>query len=389
MNQASVFTRKLLIVSLAAGLLTTAVLTSHAQTGAEFNPHSSDPIDLAIVGPMVGTSFSVGMQFSAGTKAAIATLPEGMLMGRPIRITEYDDNCVKLIAEKLSLDLAQTPPDVVIGHSCSATTLVSAPIYARHGILQITPASTAPQVTEIGISSIFRMIGRDDLQGRMAAEWLATHHRDDKIGIFGFENSYSAGLTGIAIDELAKRGMELTLLEQGSASATSYLSEIMSFVAAEVDVVYVVGGALDSGVFVRQANLVAAPFRIIGTDTMVSSIFRETAGEAADGIPFTFPADAIAFIDEPQTRAAMDAIKQQGMAPEGYTLLAYAATQVWVEGVRRAESLESDAVAAAIRQAPLQTVLGTVSFDAKGDIQTTYAPFSWFMWQDGQRVPLQ
>tara|TARA_R100000306_G_C4382573_1_gene146917 strand:- start:23750 stop:24859 length:1110 start_codon:yes stop_codon:yes gene_type:complete len=349
------------------------------------NPQA-ETIELAIVGPMVGTSFSIGMQFRAGVHAALETLDGGTLLGRPVRVSEHDDSCIRIIAERVAQSLVQNPPHVVIGHSCSATTVVSAPIYARHGVLQITPSSTAPLVTEMGINSVFRMIGRDDLQGEMAAEKLARDYGDRRIGILRYQSDYSMGLTQSAIEGLVSRGVRPAFVLQSSASATSYLDEIMELIDNQVDVVYLVGGALDSGVFVRQARQMAAPFDIVSSDTLVSPIYTETAGPAGDGVAFTFPSEAARQIDNDLSRAANAAIRAQGMEPDGYTLLAYAATEIWFEGVRRAGSVETAAVAAAIRSAPLDTVLGRISFDDKGDIQTEYSPFSWYVWQDGQRV---
>ncbi len=348
---------------------------------------NNDSIHLAVVGPMVGTSFAIGMQFRAGVHAAINTLTDSTLLGRPIRISVHDDQCIRSIAESLSQDLVQNPPDVIIGHSCSATTKAAAPRYAEHQILQITPSSTATGITEMGISTLFRMIGRDNVQGQMAADWLARHHGDQRIGVFRFPGEYSMELTRSAINALAEAGIEPAIIVQSSASAISYLDEIVQFMEADVDVVYLVGGALDSGVFVRQSHQVAAPYDIVSSDTLVAAIFMETAGAAADGVPFTFPADVAAIVDKDLTRDAVAAIRAQGMTPEGYTLLAYAAAQVWVEGVHRAQSLQAADIAAAIRSAPLETVLGPITFDDKGDIRTEYAPFSWFVWQAGQRVP--
>lgn len=173
-------------------------LFSSAQTSD--SPDHQNPVDIAIVGPMAGTSFSVGMQFKAGVHAAINNLVEGSLLGRQIHITEYDDRCAEAVAESLSRSLVQSPPDIIIGHSCSATTLVSAPVYASHNVLQISPASTGSGITEMGISTIFRMIGRDDEQGRMAADWLMSHYPGQRIGIFRFPGRYSMELTQTAID---------------------------------------------------------------------------------------------------------------------------------------------------------------------------------------------
>ncbi len=342
-------------------------------------------IDLAVVGPMVGTSFSVGVQLKTGVSVAIDTLTDGRLLGRPVRVSILDDGCTKAIAEKVALDLVQSPPAVVIGHSCSAATISAAPVYAGHKVLQISPASTSPLVTEMGIHTIFRMIGRDDVQGDMAAERIARLHQDQKIGVLHFPSDYSIGLTEMAISGLRSRGIEPAKVILSSTSATSYLAEIQELMTAGIEVLYIVGGGLDTGVFMRQTRLLNAPFKVISGDTLVSSIFYEAAGVAAEDIPFTFPTEAS------QLSSAQDAIsslKAAGHEPNGYILLSYAATQVWIEGVTRAQSLEADLVADAIRSAPINTIIGAVSFDAKGDIQTSYPPFSWYVWRSGERVPI-
>ncbi len=374
------FTRLLAITTAAALMLPSA--------SAQQPDPAADIIELAIVGPMVGTSFSIGMQFKAGVHAALTSLDEGLLLGRPVRVSEHNDSCTRIIAERVAQDLMQNPPHVVIGHSCSATTVVAAPVYARHGVLQITPSSTAPLVTEMGIDSIFRMIGRDDLQGEMAAEKIAAQYAGRRVGILRYPNDYSIGLTDNAIAGLAGLGIEPAIVLEMSASASSYLDDIMALTEHDIDVLYLTGGALDSGVFVRQARQMDVPFDIIGSDTLVSPIFAETAGAASNGVAFTFLPESAANLDSDRMQAANAAIRAQGMEPDGYTLLAYAAIEIWIEGIRRADSIETSAVAAAIREAPLDTLIGRISFNGKGDIQTEYPTFAWYVWQDGQRVQI-
>lgn len=377
------------LIGFAAILLTS--LLAHTRLLAQISDEATptrEPIDVAIAGPMVGTSFAVGIQFRTGVHAALMHESEGTLLGRPLRITEYNDGCNRDIAEKLSLDLVLSPPAVVIGHSCSATTLVTAPIYAASNVLQISPASTAPAVTNMGISTLFRMIGRDDVQGKLVAERIMAQHNGKKVGIFRFNTDYSHSLTQSVIDELADYGVTPSIIVDSVAGATSYLDEIMQFVDAGAEVVFMVGAGLDSAITARQARQVAAPFTIIASDTLVSAVFIDTAGTAGEGIPFMFPSDAASLNETDRTRAAIAAIRAMGVEPHGFTLLSYAAAEVWLEGVRRAGTTEAQAVATAIRQAPLLTVLGTVTFDEKGDIQTEYPAYSWFTWQEGQRVPI-
>lgn len=374
-----------------SAVLSAAVLMSQtglAQNG-DVNSANETPIDVAIVGTMVGTSFTVGAQFRTGVHAALLHLTDGSLLGRPIRITEYNDSCDRDIAQKLAQDLVQNPPAIVIGHSCSAATLITAPIYTEHKVLQISPASTSPAITELGITTLFRLIGRDDLQGKLVAEYILEKHAGKSLGIFRFSTDYSFNLTETVVGELAAHGVKPTLIIDSAASANSYLNEIVQFMDAGIEVLYMVGSGLDGGVVVRQADQIGASFAIIGSDTLISNTFTDTAGPAGDGIPFLFPSHAAILNETEATRDAIAAVRAQGVEPHGFIMLSYAAAEVWLEGVRRADSIDADSVAAALRQSPILTVLGKVTFDQKGDIQTEYPAYSWVTWQDGVRVSIE
>ena len=347
---------------------------------------AEDAATIAIAGPMVGTSFSVGVQYKVGVTAAIQTLPEGRLLGRTIVLKTYDDDCKSSIAHDVAREIVQDPPVLVIGHSCSGATMAAEPVYAEHGVLQITPASTNPGVTEMGISTIFRMIGRDDVQGRIAADRIARKYQGKRIGVVFFPSSYSEGLARTVTKTLEQYGVQPVVSICGVSASPSYAENIQALIDAGVEVLYLVGGGLDCGVFLRQTRQMDAPFEIMSSDTLVSKVFIEAAGDAGEGIPFTFPPDAA---ELSTSRPAVAAIRKLGQDPAGYTLLAYAAVQAWIEGVLRAKSFDAGPVAAAIRSAPVETILGPVSFDAKGDIQTAYPAFSWFVWKDGKRVPIE
>ncbi|MFZ5426847.1 MAG: branched-chain amino acid ABC transporter substrate-binding protein [Thermodesulfobacteriota bacterium] len=342
-------------------------------------------VQVAIVGPMSGTSSAVGMQYRVGVSAALKSLPGGLLLGREVKIGLHDDSCNPTIAESVAHEIASQPPAVVIGHSCSGATVAGAPIYAGKEILQISPASSSPKVTELGIPTIFRMIGRDDLQGRLAAERIAARHAGKKAGVLFFPNAYSSGLAKTAIEAMRSLDVVPVAEIQATASAASYAAEIMELKSRGVEVLYLVGGGLDCGIFLRQARQMGAGFAVIGSDTMVLDVFVKAAEGAADGVPFTFPPEAARL---PSAAAAVDAIRGMGQEPAGYTLLAYAAAQVWIEGVERAQSFEAGKVAGAIRGKPVRTILGEVSFDGRGDIVTPYQAFGWYAWKDGERAPI-
>ena len=69
------------------------------------------------------------------------------------------------------------------------------------------------------------------------------------------------------------------------------------------------------------------------------------------------------------------------------TLYSYAEVQVWAQAVEKAGTVEPKAVAEALRAHKYDTILGTIGFDAKGDVYG-YEPFTWYVWQKGDYAPI-
>ena len=61
--------------------------------------------------------------------------------------------------------------------------------------------------------------------------------------------------------------------------------------------------------------------------------------------------------------------------------------EVWAEAVARAGTLDGQAVAEVLHNESFQTVLGEIAFDAKGDVKGL--PFIWYVWRDGEYVPVR
>ena len=100
----------------------------------------------------------------------------GGVLGQQLRLISVDDACDsgqamaaahKLVAEKVAF---------VVGHQCSGASIPAARIYERAGIIQMSPASTNPRLTEEGRANVFRICGRDDQQGAIAGD-LSRQHR--------------------------------------------------------------------------------------------------------------------------------------------------------------------------------------------------------------------
>jgi branched-chain amino acid transport system substrate-binding protein len=90
---------------------------------------------------------------------------------------------------------------------------------------------------------------------------------------------------------------------------------------------------------------------------------------------FTFGADPRT---RPTAAAVVKRFKDKGIDPEGYTLYTYAALQIWAEAVKKAGTTDAKKVAAAIKAGKWDTVLGSIGYDAKGDITAIdYVFYAW------------
>ena len=135
---------------------------------------------------------------------------------------------------------------------------------------------------------------------------------------------------------------------------------------------------MSAGSIVRQVKAQNANIQIIGGDAIMTDEFWSVTGSMGDGVLMSCGADPR---KAPEAKQALTELRASGYEPEGYTLNTYAAVQVVAEGIKRAGQ-DPVKVAAALRQAPVQTVIGTLSYDAKGDI--THPSFAMYRWHDGK-----
>jgi branched-chain amino acid transport system substrate-binding protein len=124
--------------------------------------------------------------------------------------------------------------------------------------------------------------------------------------------------------------------------------------------------------------------QFISGDALSTEEFGLIAGPAADGTLFTFTEDAR---QNPQAVQVVQRFRVENFEPTGYTLLSYAAVQVWAQAVDNAKSLDLDAVIATLRAGDFDTVLGPIGFDQMGDLKVQN--WVWYVWRGGEYIPLE
>lgn len=334
-------------------------------------------IKVGIAGPLSGSALNLGEQQEVGAQKAFEHLnAKGGLLGQKIVVISVDDACEPRQAKAVARQLVREGVAFVVGHVCSACSLAATKIYENAGIIMISPGSTNPKVTDEGGPNVFRVIGRDDQQGKIAGDYLADNFSKSRIAIIHDGQAYGRGLAEFTKHQLNKRGITEVLFDSYLPDQKDYKSIVTKIVNKKADVLYAGGYLGDIGIILRQAKKELPNLRLFSGDALVNVEFLFVAGEAGEGTYFTFPPDMRL---KPEARDVVAAIREEdAYEPDGQTLYAYAAVQAWTQAVKQADSLNPKAVIHALRTGNFDTVIGKIGFDEKGDL-TGISTFVWYV----------
>ncbi len=337
-------------------------------------------IKIAMVGPLTGEYATFGQQMKEGIEQAVTDInAHGGVLGQKLQLEEGDDACDPKQAVSVANRMASDGVKLVAGHFCSGSSIPASKVYGEEGILEISPASTNPAYTDKGAWDTFRTCGRDDQQGAVAAKYLATHFKGDKIAVLNDNSAYGKGLADETTQALKAQGVTPTLEAAYTPGEHDYSALVSRMKAANIQVIYIGGYHTETGLIARQAQEQGMHPTVMGGDALVTKEFWQIAGPAGQGTLMTFPADPRKIADAKQV---VQEFADKKIDPEGYVLYSYAAIQIWAEAVAKAGSTDAHKVADVLHSGTaFPSVLGPVSFDKKGD--PTKAGYEMWKWNDG------
>ncbi|WP_315831671.1 branched-chain amino acid ABC transporter substrate-binding protein [Bradyrhizobium prioriisuperbiae] len=338
-----------------------------ALSAAAMTPSRAQDITIAVASSITGGEAAFGRQMQNGAELAVADInAAGGVLGKKLKLEVGDDACDPKQARSVAEKLAGMKIPFVAGHYCSSSSIPASEAYAEGNVLQITPGSTNPLFTERKLWNVLRVCGRDDQQGAVAAEFLAKTFKGKNIAILHDKSTYGKGLADETKKALNKAGVQEKMFESYTKGDRDFTAIVSRLKRDNIDVVYVGGYHQEAGLLVRQMRDQGLQTTLMGGDALNDKEFSSVTGPAGAGTLFTFGPDPR---NKPTAKAIVDRFKAKGIDPEGYTLYTYAAVQVWAQAAAKAGTTDPKKVAETIKAGSWDTVLGTLAFDAKGDIK--------------------
>ena len=169
---------------------------------------------IATGAPLTGQSASLGEQMKEGAQMAVADInAAGGVLGQRLRLTIADDGCDAEQAVAVANKFTDEGVVFVAGHFCSGASIPASKVYEEAGIVQISPGSTNPKLTDEGGPNVFRVCGRDDQQGTVAGDFLAETYAGKNVAILHDASAYGKGLADETKKQFNKRGMREAMYE--------------------------------------------------------------------------------------------------------------------------------------------------------------------------------
>jgi branched-chain amino acid transport system substrate-binding protein len=334
-------------------------------------------VKFGVAGPITGPSAATGAQMKNGVEqAAIDINATGGILGQKITVGYGDDVSDPKQGVSVANKFAADGVKFVIGDYNSGVTIPSSEVYQENGILQITPASTNPKVTERGIWNIFRVCGRDDQQGKVAGEYILKHMKGKKIAIVHDKTTYGKGLADETKKTINKGSMKEVLYEGVNTGEKDYSALVSKIKQSGADLIYFGGLYTEGGLIVRQMRDQGVKAPLMGGDGITSDEFASVGGPGVEGTLMTYGPDPR---NKPEAKKVVEEFRAKKFEPEAYTLYSYAGVQIIKQAAEAAKSLDPKKVAEKMHSGmKFKTVLGEISYDKKGDItKLDYVMYIW------------
>ncbi|PKN92728.1 MAG: branched-chain amino acid ABC transporter substrate-binding protein [Chloroflexi bacterium HGW-Chloroflexi-6] len=237
-------------------------------------------IKIASQSPLSGGQSNVGVDIKNGAQLAMEQLSGPLTeMGYKVELAPFDDQANPDIGVANAKQIVSDPAILcVVGHYNSGVQIPSSEEYHNAGLANVSPANTNPKVTDRGYLEVNRLVGRDDVQGVVGANFALG--KDVKsVFVIHDKTAYGQGVAEFFKQEAEKIGIEVLGFE-GSEEKANFDALTSTIIASDPDLVYF-GGMFDqAGVLFKQSREKGYEGMFMGPDGLDSSELVNIAGPA-------------------------------------------------------------------------------------------------------------
>ena len=353
-------------------VIASMVLTACGSGGVS----SVKTIKIATQSPLSGDMSVVGVDIKRGAELGVEQMGGALTaMGFKIELAPFDDQGNPDTGVANAKQIVSDPAILcVVGHYNSGVQIPSSEEYHNAGLANVSPANTNPKVTTRGYLEVNRIVGRDDVQGVVGADF-ATDQGMTSAFVVHDKTAYGQGIAEFFRQEAEETGMQVLGFE-GTEEKANFDALLSPILAANPDVVYFGGMYGQAAVLFKQAREKGYKGMFLSDDGFDSSDAAKIGGQSlldgkgayystVSGPASVYPGTA-KFITDFKAKYSSDPqpFAAQGFDSAGICLKA-------IEAAAKAKNGEVPTraeVAQAIRELKdYAGITGTITFNSIGD----------------------
>jgi branched-chain amino acid transport system substrate-binding protein len=255
----------------------------------------------------------------------------------------------------------------VVGPMNSNAVFAAAPLYQMADMVHISPAASNPELTSMGYSTFFRVVGHDEFQGTRAAAFTVSYLKKNRIGIIHDGSPFGKPLSEIFMRTVEDLGAEIVAIQKIQRGQRDFYGVVNEMLVSQPDLIFF-------GVIEEEGLLLAPQLRsagvssvFLGTDGLKSSRYLETPLSAVKGPYFS---NASTDLDVTTSAHAFKNafVDRYGPTYSVYSAEAFDAANVIIHAMAGAEQLTRQAVLARVAKTEkFPGITGQITFDSSGD----------------------
>jgi branched-chain amino acid transport system substrate-binding protein len=337
------------------------------------NPQTANEIRIGLITPLTGDVKTFGESVKNAFEIAVdeANRAGGVAGMKIVTVVVDDKNDPTEASNAANLLINQHKVRAIIGSVTSKATIPVSDLAQSSKIPAITPSATNPKVTVADGKRkdfMFRACFIDPFQGRVMAKFAReTLHKGNAAVLFDASNDYSKGIAEFFGDAFKSLGGKVVAYESYGKDDVDFSALLTKVKASGADVLFLPDYYNKVGLIAKQAREKGIKATLIGPDGWDSPDLVKIAGDAVEGGYFSnhySPEDT-----RPEVAGWVKKYKEKfGQTPDALGTLAYDATNLLIEAIRKANSNDPRKIREALAAIKgFKGVTGESTMDGNGD----------------------
>lgn len=315
---------------------------------------------IGVMAPLTGDAAVYGESTQRGVELALADSG----LENTVTLAVQDSRCdakdaTNAVNSLINIDGTQA----IVGELCSGATLAAAPVAEENEVVLVSPASTAPTVTEAG-EYIFRVIPSDALQGAFGAELVAGDGYT-RLAVLYVNDDYGTGFQQVLAEQFPSQGGTVVAAESFGAGDTDLRTQLTKIRAANPDALYIISNSPDAAIAgLKQVKELGLSVALYASEGLKSQDVVDGAAGAAEGM-------VVSSVSPGNEAFATAYTQAYGEAPGPFAAQAYDAMTAILDAVE-AGATTGPQIQAFLDGYAFTGVTGELAFDENGDVAGVY-----------------